>query len=136
MKHKSDRTEGKDDILEAAKEMAGYTLRITSNEKNFPKRYRLTVINKIQEKAFYIYDCLITAQEIYPNTKIEFERRLLYQKEARAACRSLMSMVEIAADTFGVDAGRFEHWTKMVSDLRSHTTGWIMADKARFKRFG
>lgn len=136
MKHANDRSEGKYDILEAAKEMAGYTLRITQNEKNFPKRYRFSVVNKIQDKAVYICDCLIMAQEIYPNTPMEYQRRQLYQKEARAACRSMMTLMEIAADTFGVKAGTFEHWTRMVTELKNHTTGWIMDDQKRFKKYG
>ena len=133
MKHTGERDSGKYDVLEAAKELAGYTLKLTSNEKHFPKRYRLSVVNKIQEKAFYIADCLITAQEIYPNSVLELDRRILYQKEARAACRSMMTLMEIAADAFHVDAGTFRYWTKQTKDVRDHTTAWIMSDMERFK---
>ena len=54
MKHESDRKPGKYDLLLAAKEMAGHTIRLTSNENHFPKRYRLTVANKIQDQAVFI----------------------------------------------------------------------------------
>jgi len=131
-KHESDRTPGKYDVLEAAKELAGYTLRITSNEKNFPKRYRFSVVGKIQDKAIEIVDWLIMANEIYPNTRVELERRTLYQKEARAACRSMMTLMEIAADAFGVNAGTLEYWTGQASDVRNHTTAWIKSDLRRF----
>ena len=67
MKHENDRAPGKYDVLVASKELAGYTLRITSNEKNFPKRYRFSVVGKIQDKALQIVDFLIMANEIYPN---------------------------------------------------------------------
>lgn len=131
-KHENDRTPGKYDVLQASKELAGYTLRVTSNEKNFPKRYRFSVVGKIQDKALEIVDLLIMANEIYPNTRVELERRTLYQKEARAACRSMMTLMEIAADTFGVNAGTLEHWTGMARDVRNHTTAWIKADLKRF----
>jgi len=131
-KHESDRTPGKYDVLEAAKELAGYTIRITSNEKNFPKRYRFSVVGKIQDKALEIVDWLIMANEIYPNTRVELERRTLYQKEARAACRSMMTLMEIAADAFGVNAGTLEYWTGQTSDVRNHTTAWIKSDLRRF----
>lgn len=131
-KHENDRTPGKYDVLQASKELAGYTLRITSNEKNFPKRYRFSVVGKIQDKAIEIADWLIMANEIYPNTRVELERRTLYQKEARAACRSMMTLMEIAADTFGVNAGTLENWTGMARDVRNHTTAWIKADLKRF----
>lgn len=133
MKHTNERTPGKYDVLEAAKELAGYTIHITSNEAHFPKRYRLSVVNKIQEKAYYIVDCLIMANEIYPNSQLELDRRILYQKEARAACRSMLTMMEIAAETFGVDAGTLRYWIKNVTSVKNHTTSWIMADLERFK---
>lgn len=79
-----------------------------------------------------IVDWLIMANEIFPNTRKELEQRLLYQKQARAACRSLMTLMEIAAETFGVNAGTLEHWTGMARDVRNHTTAWIMTDLNRF----
>ena len=132
MKHASDRTPGKYDVILAAKELAGYTIRLTSNEDHFPKRYRLSVVNKIQDKAMYVVDCLIMANEIYPNSALELDRRLLYQKEARAACRSMMTMMEIAADTFRMDAGTLRHWTAQARDVRNHATAWIETDLKRF----
>lgn len=131
-KLENDRTPGKYDVLQASRELAGYTLRITSNEKNFPKRYRFSVVGKIQDKALEIVDWLIMANEIYPNTRIELERRTLYQKEARAACRSMMTLMEIAAETFGVNAGTLEHWTGMARAVRNHTSAWIKTDLKRF----
>lgn len=133
MKHQGDRTEGKYDVILASKELAGYTIKLTQNEKNFPKRYRLSVTNKIQDKAIEIVDCLIMAQEIFPNTRLEYQQRQLYQKQARAACRSMMTLIEIAADTFGVRAGTFQYWTKEATELRNHLTAWIMSDQKRFQ---
>lgn len=134
MKHEANRNPGKYDILQAAKELAGYTLRITSNENNFPKRYRLSVVNKIQDQAVSIIDYLIMAQEIYPVSAKELDQRLLYQKQARAACRSMMTLMEIAANTFGINAGTFAYWTKMTRDVRNHTTAWIKSDIKRFEK--
>ena len=131
-KLEKDRTPGKYDVLQASKELAGYTLRITSNEKNFPKRYRFSVVGKIQDKALEIVDCLIMANEIYPNTRVELERRFLYQKTARAAVRSMMTLMEIAADTVGVNAGTLEHWTGQARDVRNHISAWIKSDQKRF----
>jgi len=132
-KHENDRTPGKYDVLQASKELAAYTLRITSNEKNFPKRYRFSIVGKLQDKAMEIMNDLIMANEIYPNTGLELERRLLYQKEAAASCRTMMTLMEIAAETFGVNAGTLNHWTGMTRDVRNHIVAWIRADKNRFK---
>lgn len=76
-----ERTQGDLTVIVKAKEMVIYTLRITNNEKNFPKRYRLSVVNKIQDKAFEIVTCLIEANEIYPRTKEELQFRQTKQRQ-------------------------------------------------------
>ena len=132
-KHESARDAGKFDVLEASKELAGYTLRITNNEKNFPKRYRLSVVNKLQTMAIDIAGWLVMAYELYPNNRLELDTRILYMKQARAACRSMMTLMEIAANAFGVKASTLAEWTRQAKEVRDHTTAWIMADKERFK---
>ena len=132
MKLENKRKPGKYDVQETAKELASYTLRITSNEKNFPKRYRFSVVNKIQDKALEVVNCLIMANEIFPNTRLELEQRLLYQKKARAAVRSLMTLMEIAATTFGTNIKTLEYWTKLAKEVYNHTTAWIKKDLERF----
>lgn len=134
MKHAREKSEAKYDILLKAKELAGYTLRITSNEKHFPKRYRLTVTNKMQEMSVNIVNWLIMANEIYPETKQEREERTLLQKKARAECRAMLTMMEIAADTFSIRPETLREWTDKTTKLKNQTTRWILADKERFKK--
>lgn len=122
-------------IVVDAKELAGFTIRVTSNEKNFPKRYRMSVVNKIQERAISIVEELTIANEIYPDTKEEFAARRLHQKEARASCRALILLVEIAANTFQIRSSTFTSWVKQTTDLQKHITTWIRSDDNRFKNY-
>jgi len=133
-KLENQRDPGKYDSVEKAKELAGYVIRLTSNEKKFPKRYRFTVTEKIINRALSIADCLAMANEIFPNTVVELDRRILYMKEARASCRSLLLMVEVAANTFNVQPSTFRELTVSVKDLKKHVTAWIEKDKERFKK--
>ena len=133
MKYNSQKTEGKYDILLEAKKLAAYTIRITSNEKNFPKRYRLTITAHLQELALQITTWVIMANEIYPNSRRELEERLLYEKQARAACRSLMTLIEVSVEVFNTKASTYETWTASASKLHNQITKWIMADRVRFK---
>lgn len=136
MKHVGERTEGDYDILQKAKEVAGYVLRITQNEKFFPKRYRFSVTNKMQEKAMDIVEKLVEAYEIYPNSQKEFDERISRMKVARAEIRSLLTLTEVAAETFGIRASAFEHLTRLLVDLKTHLTAWIRSDLKRFKDKG
>lgn len=88
----NERNQGELTVIIKAKEMAAHTLRITNNEKNFPKRYRLTLTNKIVDKAFDIYTLLYEANELYPHNAAELEMRQNKQRQAMAYCRSLMAM--------------------------------------------
>lgn len=136
MKHVSERTQGDYDILQKAKEIAGYVLKITHNEKNFPKRYRFSVTNKLQEKAMDIIANLIEAYEIYPNSQAEFDERLSRMKVARAEIRSLLTLTEVAATAFEIKASTFEYLTRQLMDLKKHLTAWIQSDLKRFKDKG
>ena len=132
MKHENDRTPGKYDVIEGAKDLVAHTLKVTANESKFPKRYRFTVVAKIINASLYILDKLLMAQELYPENKKELKERILYQKKARAKCRSMMTLLTVLKEVFGIGAGSFEYWIKMISELRNHITAWIMSDKERF----
>lgn len=120
-------------VIVKAKEMVIYTLRITNNEKNFPKRYRLSVVNKIQDKAFEIVTCLIEANEIYPRTKAELQYRQMRQRQAMAYCRSLMAMVDICKELFSLSSDKVAFWAKSVFEVRTLTAAWFRKDEERFK---
>lgn len=133
MRHESDRTPGKYDVIEKAKELAGHTLKVTANETKFPKRYRFTVVAKLINYSIYILDKLLMAQEIYPEDDKELlKARIRYQKKARAKCRSMMTLITVSKEHFGIDAGGIEYWIRMISDVRNMTTAWIKKDKERF----
>lgn len=127
------RTQGDLTVIIKAKEMTIYTLRITNNEKNFPKRYRLSVTNKIQDKAFEIVTCLIEANEIYPRTKAELQYRQMRQRQAMAYCRSLMIMIDICKELFSLGSDKVAFWTKSVFEVRTMTAAWFKKDEERFK---
>jgi len=128
-----ERTQGDLAVIVKAKEMVIYTLRITNNEKNFPKRYRLSVVNKIQDKAFEIVTCLIEANEIYPRTKAELQYRQMRQRQAMAYCRSLMAMVDICKELFSLSSDKVAFWAKSVFEVRTLTAAWFKKDEERFK---
>ncbi len=52
------RTESKLAVQTKAIELAIYTVTICSNEKNFPKRYRWCLTNKIVDTALEYYESL------------------------------------------------------------------------------
>ena len=86
----SQRKTGDLTVIIKAKENAIYTLKVTHNEKRFPKRYRFSVTNKLQDLAIDILTNLIQANEIFPRTTEEYQHRLFFAAESNG----IMSGVE------------------------------------------
>lgn len=121
-------------VLVAAKELAAFTMRVTMNEKNFPKRYRFTFVDRMQMQALRILEELTLASEIYPDTRFEFDRRRGHMKEARASARALLALAEVAVATFNVKPSTFAQWARAAASIQKQITGWIKSDDERFKK--
>jgi hypothetical protein len=134
MRRQGERTqENGPPVLVVAKELAGFTLRVTSNEKYFPKRYRFSVVEKMQDRAFTIMEELVLANEIYPDNYVELCTRRAHMKEARASCRALMALAEVATQAFGVRQSTLKQWAMATVDLQKQITNWILSDDERFR---
>lgn len=87
---KSKRGKSKFEVLVKANKLAAFTIRICSNEKNFPKRYRWTITSKIVNEAIDICRYIRKAKSEHPG------------RRARRSCHSL----ELAMDAFYKDLWR------------------------------
>lgn len=45
-------------VIQKSKELAEHTLRITSNCNRYPKKYRFSLVDKMQNKSLEIYEHL------------------------------------------------------------------------------
>jgi hypothetical protein len=129
----SERTEGKLCVIIKAEELCIYTIRITHNEKVFPKRYRFSITEKLQMQTIEILTLLTEANEMYPKTASEKEERLLLQKRACAKLRSLQTMIRISKDLFGLSMDKVKYWSQLATEVRNKTVAWYNADSERFK---
>ncbi len=128
-----ERNQGDLTVITKAKDHAAYTLAITDNEKNFPKRHRFSTANKLQEKAFTILECLIEANEFYPKTPEELNHRRFLQRKAIAGCKSMLTMIDVCKQRFAIKTTTVEYWTRQLWDIRNLTAAWLVKDEARFK---
>ena len=51
-------------VIVKAKELAVHSFRLTSNNDRYPKKYRHSLVDKIQIKSLEIYDYLLEANTI------------------------------------------------------------------------
>jgi uncharacterized Fe-S center protein len=128
----SERSQGDLDVIVKAKQMAVHTAETTNNTNYFPKRYRLTITDKIVDKSFEIFTLLYEANEIYPRNKRDFEERQRNQRRAMACCRMLVAMIDVSKTLFHLPADKVSYWTKLVVEVRYMTAAWYKKELDRF----
>ncbi len=133
---KSKRGEGQLLVLTKANELATYTIKICSNEKNFPKHYRWCITSKIVDAAIEICNNANMANSVYVKDNSDYIIRKQYQTKALAATYSLLSMMDISYRVFSVESSRMEYWVKITTEVQNMLRNWRKADMERYKNMG
>jgi len=116
-------------VILKAKELAEHTLRITSNCNRYPKKYRFSLVDKMQNKSLEIYESLHEANR----TDLRDYRRERSELQTRAItyCDQLMFYIEMSHELNIIDMDSMEYWSKMVSDIKHMAIAWRRRDKER-----
>lgn len=125
------------EVVTKANELATYTIHICSNEKCFPKRYRWCITAKLVDAAIDISRYIIMANSVYVGEDIEmFKLRKVYQMKGLATTYSLLSMMDIAYRTFGIEGSRMDYWTGLVITVQNLLRNWKKSDERRYSNLG
>lgn len=116
-------------VILKAKDLAEHTLRITSNCNRYPKKYRFSLVDKMQIKSFEIYEFLMEANR----TDIRAYKRERGELQTRAitCCDELFFYIELSFKLNIINAKSMEYWSKMVSDIKHMAIAWRTKDKER-----
>lgn len=116
-------------VILKAKDLAEHTLRITSNCNRYPKKYRFSLVDKMQIKSLEIYESLMEANR----TDIRTCKRERSELQTRAIthCDELLFYIELSFKLNIINEKSMEYWSKMVSDIKHMTIAWRTKDKER-----
>ena len=131
---KAERKEGKLEVLNCVWELCVYTLQACKSEKKFPKRDRWILAKPIADEALNALKCIRMANSIYVTCEAEFEFRHMNQVEAYGHLESMLSLIELAYKTFGIESHSIEHWVGLVVDTENKLKSWTKSDKERYKK--
>lgn len=123
-------------VMTKAKELELYTLRKTSGEKAFPKKYRITLVNRIQNTALDITDNLMEVNDLNLNDEEERAMRFRAHRAALRACRRLLRMIELSKSLELIDADCFAYWGTMAADVKNMAAAWYKSDSNRAAKGG
>lgn len=133
---KSKRGESKLAVITKARELATYTVKICSNEKVFPKRYRWCITSKIVDTVLDIHANAIRANSIYVSVQEDYALRKQFQNKALSQTYSLLSLMDIAYNTFNIEDSKIEYWTGLVLETQALIRKWRNSDAERYKTQG
>lgn len=117
------------DVILKAQALAEHTLRITSNCNRYPKKYRFSLVDKMQNKALEIYEYLHEANRT--DFRTYRRERSELQTKAITMCDQLLFYIELSHKLDIINEKSMEYWSKMVSDVKYMAISWRSKDKER-----
>ena len=99
--------------------------------ERFPKKYRFTLVNRIQDKAVDIYECALEANELNLLDAQEFKERQRLQAKAMTYCKELLFFIELSHEQGFISTSSCEYWSKLVLDVKYMLAAWKKRDRAR-----
>lgn len=124
------------EVIANARNLSAYTIKITSNEKVFPKRYRWSFTGKIVDETIDMYKNLTLANSVRVITASDKELRRKYQVKALAQTYDILALINLAYDLFNLSTDRVKYWTEMIVKQQELIRAWRKSDSARYKNIG
>lgn len=116
-------------VILKAKELATHTLRVTSNANRYPKKFRFSLVDKMQNKSIEIYEMLFEANRT--DIKAYKRDRLELQTKAITYCDELLFYIEMSHELHIINSDSMGYWSKMVSDVKHMAIAWRTKDRQR-----
>lgn len=115
-------------VVVKAKELAVHSFRLTSNCNRYPKKYRHSLVDRIQLKSLDIYDTLLEANRIH-NARSKQERCEAITR-AITFCDELMFYIELSMQLGLLGDNSAEYWSKMAADVKYMAIAWRTRERA------
>lgn len=109
-------------VIGKAKDLAVHSFRLTSNCNRYPKKYRHSLVDRIQIKSLEIYETLLEANRI-SNVTNKRERCEAITR-AITLCDVLQFYIELSMLLNLLTDDSAAYWSKMVSDVKYMSIAW------------
>lgn len=114
-------------VIVKAKELATHSFKLTSNCNRYPKKYRHSLVDRIQNKSLDIYDSLHEANRI--NNKMDKRARCETITKAITYCEQLNFYIELSMELNILSGGSAQYWSKLVSDVKFMAIAWRKSER-------
>lgn len=114
-------------VIIKAKELAKHTFTLTSNSNRYPKKYRHSLVDRMQLKSLDIYTGLFEANRT--NNITNKEERLDKISKAITYCDELLFFIELSMQLGLLTDDSTSYWTEMVCDVKYMAIAWRTKEK-------
>lgn len=109
-------------VIVKAKELAVHSFKLTSNCNRYPKKYRHSLVDRIQIKSLEIYEVLFEANRI--NNMTHKRERCEIITRAITLCDELLFYIELSMNLGLLNDNSAAYWSKMVQDVKYMSIAW------------
>ena len=109
-------------VIVKAKELAVYSFKLTSNCNRYPKKYRHSLVDRIQIKSMDLYETLLEANRIHNVTHKRDRCEAITQ--AIALCDEILFYIELSLSLELLADNSAAYWSKMVHDVKYMSIAW------------
>ena len=114
-------------VIVKAKDLAVHTFKLTSNCNRYPKKFRHSLVDRMQNKSMDIYESLLEANRIH-NVTHKRERCEMITR-AVTLCDELLFYIELSMMLELLNDKSAEYWSKMVTDVKYLALGWRKSEQ-------
>ena len=109
-------------VIVKAKELAVHSFKLTSNCNRYPKKYRHSLVDRIQLKSLEIFETLLEANRI--NNMSNKRERCETITKAITFCDELLFYIELSMNLGLLNDKSTAYWSKMVTDVKYMSIAW------------
>lgn len=119
-------------VITQAQELLSYVFVITQKS---PKKFRFSIVGRMQDLALEVLEKLFRANEIFPNGthKEELARaRENLQEQAVTAVKLLGYMGFLAMEQQAITAKQYEVFSRHIANTQYFAKAWLTKDRQRY----
>ena len=109
-------------VIVKAKELAFHSFKLTSNCNRYPKKFRHSLVDRIQIKSLDIYESLLEANRI--NNVTRKRERCEAITRAITLCDEMLFYIELSMSLDLLKDNSAAYWSKMVQDVKYMSIAW------------
>lgn len=128
---RSDRPD--DSILTAIEDLQYYLFQITANSKNFPKRYRYSVVTDLHNSVINLYHAIYAALTYKPKHQKDVKIARKKQQKAYDALTDMKAAINLATRIHDIKFNNLGHLGRLIHDATDYFNKWMRNSNRRYK---